>query len=268
MNDEAHTEDQFILRSTDAGVLTITMNRPQVLNSCNRQMVAELRDALAAADANASVRAVLLTGAGRAFCAGQDLAEAVPPDGSPAPDLADIVRGYNALILAIRQLEKPIVAAVNGVAAGAGANIALACDLVVAAENASFIQSFVKIGLVPDNGGTFFLPRLIGLARAASLMMLGGKLTAQQAKDWGMIHDVAPSDSLMDAAGRLARDLATQPTRALGLIKRALNASLSNDLDAQLTLEADLQREAGATADYREGVRAFQEKRSPTFGGR
>jgi 2-(1,2-epoxy-1,2-dihydrophenyl)acetyl-CoA isomerase len=261
-------EEQLVLRSIDAGVLTITMNRPEVLNSCNRQMIAELRDAIGFAAANASVRAVLLTGAGRAFCAGQDLAEAMPSDGSPAPDLGDIVKGYNALILAIRRLEKPVIAAVNGVAAGAGANIALACDVVVAAEHASFIQAFVKIGLVPDNGGTFFLPRLVGLSRATGLMMLGGKLTAQQAKDWGMIHDVVPGDSLIDAAGRLARDLATQPTRGLGLIKRALNASLSNDLDAQLALEAELQREAGRTADYHEGVRAFQEKRLPTFVGR
>src|ERR1700674_3538641 len=142
-------EEQLVLRSIDAGVLTITMNRPQVLNSCNRQMIAELRDAIGFAVANASVRAVLLTGAGRAFCAGQDLAEAMPSDGSPAPDLGDIVRGYNALILAIRRLEKPVIAAVNGVAAGAGANIALACDVVVAAEHASFIQAFFKIGLVP-----------------------------------------------------------------------------------------------------------------------
>jgi 2-(1,2-epoxy-1,2-dihydrophenyl)acetyl-CoA isomerase len=261
-------DDQYVLRALDAGVLTVTMNRPEVLNSCNRRMVAELREAFGAAAADDAVRAVLLTGAGRAFCAGQDLAEAVPPDGSPAPDIGTIVEEYNSLILAMRHLEKPVVAAVNGVAAGAGANIALACDLVIAADTASFIQAFIKIGLIPDNGGTFYLPRLVGLARAASLTMLGGKLGAQQAKDWGMIHDVAPTAALMDAARGLARELAKQPTRGLGLIKRALNASLGNDLDGQLELESRLQREAGRTADYAEGVRAFQQKRAPRFEGR
>jgi 2-(1,2-epoxy-1,2-dihydrophenyl)acetyl-CoA isomerase len=261
-------DNRFILRSVDAGVMTLTMNRPDVLNSCNRAMVTELRHALEGAGSDAGVRAVLLTGAGRAFCAGQDLAEAVPPGGAPAPDIGDIVNGYNGLILAMRRLEKPVVAAVNGVAAGAGANIALAADFVIASTEASFIQAFVKIGLIPDNGGTFYLPRLVGMARATSLAMLGGKVTAQQARDWGMIHDVAAPDGLMEAAGGLARRLATQPTRALGLIKRAFNASLGNDLEAQLALEVKLQREAGRTADYVEGVRAFQEKRAPTFVGR
>jgi 2-(1,2-epoxy-1,2-dihydrophenyl)acetyl-CoA isomerase len=261
-------DNRFILRNVDAGVLTLTLNRPDVLNSCNRGMVTELRQAFEGAGPDTTVRAVLLTGAGRAFCAGQDLAEAVPPAGKPAPDIGDIVVGYNGLILAIRRLEKPVVAAVNGVAAGAGANIALAADFVVASAEASFIQAFVKIGLIPDNGGTFFLPRLVGLARATSLAMLGGKVTAQQAKDWGMIHDVAPSEGLMDAAGAFARQLAAQPTRALGLIKRAFNASLGNDLEAQLALEARLQREAGRTADHTEGVRAFQEKRAPSYTGR
>lgn len=257
----------FVLCSVDSDVLTITMNRPTVLNSCNRQMVAELRDAFDGA-AGGDVRAVLLTGAGRAFCGGQDLAEAVPSDGSAAPDIGGIVEGYNALILAMRRLEKPVVAAVNGVAAGGGANIALACDFVIAADHASFIQAFIKIGLIPDNGGTFYLPRLIGLARATTLMMQGGKIGAQQAREWGMIHDVVPGASLMEAAGALARALACQPTRALGLIKRALDAAATNDLETQLALEARLQREAGATADYLEGVRAFQEKRSPRFVGR
>jgi 2-(1,2-epoxy-1,2-dihydrophenyl)acetyl-CoA isomerase len=260
-------ENRFILRSVDAGVLTLTMNRPDVLNSCNRGMVTELRQAFEGAGTDATVRAVLLTGAGRAFCAGQDLAEAVPP-GKPAPDIGDIVTGYNGLILAIRRLEKPVVAAVNGVAAGAGANIALAADFVIASAEASFIQAFVKIGLIPDNGGTFFLPRLVGLARATSLAMLGGKVPAQQAKDWGMIHDVAPAEGHMEAAAAFARQLAGQPTRALGLIKRAFNASLGNDLEAQLAVEAKLQREAGRTADHTEGVRAFQEKRAPAYTGR
>jgi 2-(1,2-epoxy-1,2-dihydrophenyl)acetyl-CoA isomerase len=261
-------ENRFILRSVDAGVLTLTLNRPDVLNSCNRGMVTELRQAFEGAGTDATVRAVLLTGAGRAFCAGQDLTEAVPAPGKPAPDIGDIVTGYNGLILAMRRLEKPVVAAVNGVAAGAGANIALAADFVIASTEASFIQAFVKIGLIPDNGGTFFLPRLVGLARATSLAMLGGKVPAQQAKDWGMIHDVAPAESLMEAAGAFARQLAGQPTRALGLIKRAFNSSLGNDLEAQLAVEAKLQREAGRTADHMEGVRAFQEKRAPSYTGK
>jgi 2-(1,2-epoxy-1,2-dihydrophenyl)acetyl-CoA isomerase len=260
-------EYEHVLRGTDAGVLTLTMNRPTVLNSCNRRMVSELRDAFEGAASDQAVRAVLLTGAGRAFCAGQDLAEAVPAEG-PVPDIGDIVEGYNGLVLAIRRLEKPVVAAVNGTAAGAGASLALACDIVVAADSASFIQAFIKIGLVPDTGGTFVLPRLVGLARATSLMMLGTKVTAPQAKEWGMIHEVVPGAALMETAGGLARDLATQPTRGLGLIKRALNASMANDLPAQLELEAALQREAGHSTDYIEGVRAFQEKRAPAFVGR
>jgi 2-(1,2-epoxy-1,2-dihydrophenyl)acetyl-CoA isomerase len=260
-------EYEHVLRGTEAGVLTLTLNRPTVLNSCNRRMVAELTDAFEGAASDAAVRAVLLTGAGRAFCAGQDLAEAMPVD-TPPPDIGDIVEGYNALVVTMRRLEKPIVAAVNGAAAGAGASLAFACDIVVAADNASFIQAFVKIGLIPDTGGTFFLPRLVGLARATSLMMLGSKVTAQQAKDWGMIHEVVPAAGLKETAGGLARELAALPTRGIGLIKRALNASTSNDLDAQLKVEATLQREAGWTADYKEGVRAFQEKRPPNFVGR
>lgn len=260
--------EQSVLRGVSDGVLTLTMNRPEVLNSCNRPMVAALRDGFAAAAADDGVRAVLLTGAGRAFCAGQDLAEVVPPDGGPAPDIGDVVGGYNALILAMRNLEKPVVCAVNGVAAGAGANIALACDLVIAAETASFIQAFAKIGLIPDNGGTFFLPRLVGMARATSLTMLGDRVTATQAEQMGMIHRCVPADALMDTATGLARHLATQPTRGLGLIKRALNASLANDLAAQLDVEEELQREAGQTADYLEGVRAFQQKRAARFVGR
>jgi len=261
-------DNRFILRSVDAGVMTLTMNRPDVLNSCNRGMVAELRHGFEGAGTDAGVRAVLLTAVGRAFCAGQDLTEAMPTGTGPAPDLGEIVNGYNGLIMAMRRLEKPIIAVVNGVAAGAGANIALAADFVIASAEASFIQSFVKIGLIPDNGGTFFLPRLVGLARATRLAMLGDKVSAQQALEWGMIHDVAAPDALLDTATALARHLALQPTRALGLIKRAFNASLGNDLEAQLALEAKLQREAGRSADYIEGVRAFQQKRAPTYMGR
>lgn len=260
--------DQYILSETAEGVLTLTLNRPDVLNSCNRPMVAELRDAFLGAAGDDGVRAVVLTGGGRAFCAGQDLAEAVPPEGRAMPDIGDIVEGYNELILAIRGLPKPVVAAVNGVAAGAGANIALACDFVIAADSASFIQAFSKIGLVPDNGGTFFLPRLVGMARATQLAMLADKLSADQAKAWGMIYEVVPHPVLMDTAHGLARELARMPTRGLGLIKRALDASWDNTLEQQLALEAELQREAGRTHDYMEGVRAFQQKRKPNFLGR
>ena len=259
---------QYITHTVAEGVATVTLDRPEVLNSCNRPMVAELARAIDACGADDGVRAVVLTGAGRAFCAGQDLAEAVPSDPEPAPDIGDIVEGYNELIRRMRGLEKPIVAAVNGVAAGAGANIALACDFVIAADNASFIQAFARIGLVPDNGGTFFLPRLVGMARATQLAMLAEKVTAQQALEWGMIYRVVPAAELATTAGSFAAELARQPTRALGLIKRALNAAWSNDLEAQLGLEAALQREAGRTADYLEGVRAFQQKRRAAFLGR
>ena len=261
-------EFQYITSATEQGVATLTLNRPDVLNSCNRRMVTELCVALASAAVDATVRAVLLTGAGRAFCAGQDLAEVVPPDGGEIPDIGDVVQGYNALIQSIRGIEKPVVCAVNGVAAGAGANLALACDIVFAAENASFVQAFAKIGLVPDTGGTFFLPRLVGVARATSMMMLAEKVTATQALEWGMIYKVLPAAELLAAATALARHLATQPTMGLGLTKRAINASLTNDLAAQLQLEAELQSAAGGSADYLEGVRAFQQKRAPTFVGR
>ena len=259
---------EHILNTVEQGVATITLNRPDVLNSINRAMAAEVRSAFAAASADREVRAVLLTGAGRGFCAGQDLAEAMPKDG-PAPDLGDIVaRGYNPIVRTIRQLDKPVVCAVNGVAAGAGANLAFSCDFVLAAADASFIQSFSKIGLVPDTGGTFFLPRLVGMARATALMMLADKVSAQDAVAMGLILRVVESGKLLEEATALARSLATRPTRGLGLIKRALNASATNGLDEQLALEAQLQAEAGSTADYQEGVKAFLEKRAPVFIGR
>ena len=259
---------EHILYDADQGVATITLNRPDVLNAFNRAMAAEVRQAFSAAGADPGVRAVLMTGAGRAFCAGQDLAEAMPKEG-PAPDLGDIVaRGYNPIVRTIRQLDKPVVCAVNGVAAGAGANLAFACDFVLASSDASFVQSFSKIGLVPDTGGTFFLPRCIGMARATALMMLADKVTAQEAVTMGLILRVIDAPNLLTEATALARKLAQQPTRGLGLIKRALNASATNGLDEQLALEAQLQAEAGSTADYREGVRAFLEKRPPVFVGR
>lgn len=259
---------EFITAATDQGVSTITLNRPDVLNSFNRGMARELQAALTAAGADAAARAVLLTGAGRGFCAGQDLGEATA--GRPgAIDLGDIVKtSYIPIVRAIREMEKPVVCAVNGVAAGAGANLAFACDIVVAAEDASFIQSFSKVGLVPDTGGTFFLPRLVGLARATALMMLSEKLPAQKALEWGMIYSVVPHAVLMETAHALARQLATMPTRGLALTKRALNASMGNHLLAQLDVEAEMQREAGRTEDFAEGVRAFLEKRKPVYSGR
>jgi 2-(1,2-epoxy-1,2-dihydrophenyl)acetyl-CoA isomerase len=261
-------EYEFVIRQSGDGVLALTLNRPEVLNSCNRRMVAELCHAFTEAATDGGVRSVLLTGAGRAFCAGQDLAEAAASGGASLPDIGDIVAGYNGLIRAIRGLEKPVICAVNGVAAGAGANIALACDLVIAADDAPFIQAFVKIGLIPDNGGTYFLPRLVGLARATSMAMLGDKVLGEQAAAWGMIYRSVPPGVVLSTARELAELLAKAPTRSLGFIKRALNASATNDLDRQLDLEEELQREAGRTADYVEGVRAFQQKRKPSFVGR
>ena len=252
------------------GVLRLTLNRPDVLNSFNAPMAREVQDALAAAATNAGVRAVLLTGAGRGFCAGQDLAEALPKEGEKTPpDLGDFVRTtWNPIIRAIRTLEKPVVCAVNGTAAGAGANLAFACDIVFASSAATFIQSFAKIGVIPDSGGTFLLPRIVGLQRATALTMLAEKLSAEQAREFGLVYKVVAPESLLDEAEACAKQLATQPTRALGLIKRGFNHSLGVSLDAQLAYEEVLQREAGGTADYAEGVQAFLEKRPPRFTGR
>ena len=258
---------QFILMSVEAGVMKITLNRPDVLNSFTLAMSHELRAALEAARGDKSVRAVLITGAGRGFCAGQDLTD-VPPAVEGRMDLGTTVRQtYNPLISLIRKLEKPVVCAVTGVAAGAGANLAIACDIVIAAETASFIQSFAKIGLIPDSGGTFFLPRAVGLPMAKALMMLGEKITATRAAEIGMIYKVVPADQLEAEAMKIANQLAEMPTKGLGFTKRALNASMSNDLQAQLDVEEELQREAGRTADFIEGVAAFNEKRKPTFRG-
>ncbi len=261
--------NEFISYEVAQGVATITLRRAEVLNSFHRPMAAELQRALASAAADESVRAVLLTAVGRAFSAGQDLAEAVPPGESELPDVGDIVRdSYNPIVRALRSLPRPVVCAVNGVAAGAGANIALACDFVFAAENASFIQAFTKIGLIPDSGGTFILPRLVGTARAMSLMVLGEKLGAAEAHRLGMIHEVVPESTLQDVATAFAQRLAAMPTHAIALTKQAILATWSNDLDAQLELEERLQRDAGRSADYLEGVRAFQQKRAPQFRGK
>ncbi|MCB0718746.1 MAG: enoyl-CoA hydratase/isomerase family protein [Bacteroidetes bacterium] len=251
------------------GVARVTLNRPDVLNSFNDQMGREFLDVLSTVKDQADVRAILLTGKGRAFCAGQDLAEVMPADDRPAVDLRGIVANrYNLIVRTIRETEKPFVCAVNGVAAGAGANLALACDFVVASRRASFIQSFSNIGLVPDTGGSFFLPRLIGLQRANALMMLGGKLSADDALGIGLIYEVVAEEDLETRSLELATLLSNKPTKGLGLTKRLLNASMANTLEQQLVMEAELQSVAGATSDYREGVTAFVEKRTPRYLGR
>jgi 2-(1,2-epoxy-1,2-dihydrophenyl)acetyl-CoA isomerase len=259
--------EEFIICTTSDGVATVTLNRPDVLNSFNGAMALALQATFASFAKDASVRAVLLTGAGRAFCAGQDLDEALAQS-EKRPNLGAIVRRtWNPIIRAIRTIEKPVVCAVNGVAAGAGANVAFACDITFASANATFVQSFAKIGLIPDSGGTFILPRIVGLQRAAALTMLAERITAAQALEYGLIYKVCEAAALSDASRAAAQQLAAMPTRALGLIKRGFNRSLGIDLDAQLDLEADLQHEAGGTADYSEGVRAFVEKRKPRFTG-
>ena len=251
-----HIEDQ---------VCIIKLNRPKVFNSFNKEMAMQMQAILDDCEKNADVRAILLTGEGKAFCAGQDLQEITDPNG---PELSAIVREhYNPIIERIRNIEKPIVCAVNGVAAGAGANIALACDITIAGESVAFIQAFSKIGLIPDSGGTFFLPRIIGMQKAAALMMLADKIMAADAEKMGMIYKVCADESLMEETLKVAKKLASLPTIGLGLTKRALNKSMTNDLTAQLALEDELQTAAGKTYDYNEGVTAFLEKRKPNFKG-
>ncbi|MSP50532.1 MAG: 2-(1,2-epoxy-1,2-dihydrophenyl)acetyl-CoA isomerase [Alphaproteobacteria bacterium] len=258
-----------VLYQAEAGVATLTLNRPESLNALTGAMHGELRAALARAAGDPEVRCLVLTGAGRGFCSGADLTDSSVIAAGGVPDLAKTLETtYNPLIRALRDLPKPIVAAVNGVAAGAGANIALSCDLVLAARSALFIQAFCKIGLIPDAGGTWLLPRHVGRARAAGLALLGDKLPAEQAEAWGLIWKVVDDDKLADEAAKLAGHLATQPTTALGLIKKALAGAETNTLDAQLDLERDLQTIAGRTDDFREGVAAFREKRPTRFTGR
>ena len=266
MTDQSH--DRCVLVEQRDGVLTLTLNRPDVLNSFTRRMAHEMHAALTHAASDPSVRAVLITGAGRAFCAGQDLAEALPQGDGPMPDIGEIVVScFNPIIRGIRHLEKPVICAVNGVAAGAGANLAFACDLTIAADSATFVESFAKLGLIPDTSGTFFVPRLVGIQRATGMFFLADKVPAQKAKEWGLIWDVVPHAQLLETAYGMAHSLATQATRGFGLTKRALNASFANSLNAQLDVEAQLMTEAGRTADYEEGVRAFLEKRKPVYRG-
>jgi 2-(1,2-epoxy-1,2-dihydrophenyl)acetyl-CoA isomerase len=258
-----------ILFTQDGGIARLTLNRPDRLNSFTDAMHAEVRDALGKVGADPSARVLLLTGAGRGFCAGQDLGDrAVAPGGEPVDLGASIERNYKPLLLTLRSLPLPVVCAVNGVAAGAGANLALACDIVIAARSASFIESFCKLGLIPDTGGTYFLPRLVGTARAMGLAMLGDKLSAEQAAAWGLIWQCVDDAELPTVTERLLVHLATAPTRGLARTKEALYRSPANTLEAQLDLERDFLRELGYSDDYREGVAAFVAKRPPKFSGR
>jgi len=252
--------------SLSNGVCTLTLNRPEVFNSFNREMALALQRALDDCEKDDAVRAIVITGEGKAFCAGQDLAEATDPNG---PELKSIVKDhYNPIIERIRNIEKPVIAAVNGVAAGAGANIALACDLTIAKHSASFIQAFSKIGLIPDSGGTFFLPRIIGAQKALALMMTGDKVSAEQADQMNMIYKAVADESFEAEVEKLVVMLAAMPTKGFGLTKRAVNQSFTNNLTQQLAIEEELQTLAGQTADFTEGVNAFLEKRKPVFTGK
>lgn len=261
--------DAFILSEVEQGVMTITLNCPDRLNSFNDLMHQQLAACLTQAERDDNVRCLLITGAGRGFCAGQDLNDRNVDPSGPAPDLGlSVERFYNPLVRRLAALPKPVIAAVNGVAAGAGATLALGCDIVLAARSANFVMAFSKLGLVPDCGGSWFLPRVAGRARAMGLALLGEKLSAEQAAQWGMIWQLVEDAELADTSRQLARHLATQPTFGLGLIKKALQVSETNGLDAQLDLERDYQRLAGRSDDYREGVSAFLTKRPPQFSGK
>jgi 2-(1,2-epoxy-1,2-dihydrophenyl)acetyl-CoA isomerase len=252
----------------DNGIAVLTLNRPDKLNSFTQAMHLEVRDALAKLQADNSARVLVLTGAGRGFCAGQDLSDRAVEPGSPGVDLGDSVEKFYApLVMTLRSLPMPVICAVNGVAAGAGANLALACDIVLAAKSASFIEAFCKLGLIPDTGGTWHLPRLIGMARATGLAMLGEKLSAEKAEQWGLIWRAVPDESLMEEAMAMATHFATAPTKGLAFTKKALQASYANTLPDQLQLEAQMMRELGYSHDYREGVAAFMAKRPANFKG-
>jgi 2-(1,2-epoxy-1,2-dihydrophenyl)acetyl-CoA isomerase len=260
--------DQAILVERRPGYRVVTLNRPDRLNAFNDAMHLELRKAVEEIEADRSCRALMINGSGRGFCAGQDLNDRLVKPGEKLPPNTSLERYYNPLVRKLRALPFPVIAAVNGVAAGAGCNIALACDIVIAARSASFVQSFARIGLVPDSGGTWFLPRLVGNARARGLALLAQEIKAEKAAEWGMIWRCVADDALIYEARRICDHFSFAPTQGLALIRRALDASSSNDLDTQLDLERDLQREANMLPDYAEGVRAFMEKRKPKFQGR
>jgi 2-(1,2-epoxy-1,2-dihydrophenyl)acetyl-CoA isomerase len=258
-----------IVLALSEGVATITLNRPDRLNAFNDAMHAEMREALARIGSDGTVRTLILTGAGRAFCAGQDLSDrSVKPGDAPRDLGASLEANYNPLVLALRALPLPVLCAVNGVAAGAGASIALACDIVVAARSASFIQAFSKLGLVPDCGGTYFLTRSLGAPRALGLALFGERLNAEQAQSWGLIWKCVDDVALLSTVRALAAQLAAGPTRGFALTKQAIYIAEQRALAAQLDLERDFQRELGHTRDYREGVAAFLEKRAPLFNGK
>lgn len=267
MTAEAQGSTQSVLlESHEGGVLTLTLNRPERMNALNAGLGEALFDAVRRAAGDESCRVLLLTGAGRGFCAGADLSDRAVAPGAGRPDLGEALdKRFNPLIRALRRLPKPVVCAVNGAAAGIGANIAFACDIVLAAKSASFLQAFARIGLIPDGGGSWVLPRLVGDARARALMMLADPIGAEQAADWGMIYRAVSDDLLMGEAHAIAERFAAGPTHAYGLMKRAFLASPANTLDAQLDLERDLQREAGQADEYVEGVKAFLEKRPANF---
>jgi len=255
-----------ITKQISNGVATLTLNRPEVFNSFNREMAFLLQNELDECATDKTVRAIVLTGSGKAFCAGQDLKEVTTADLNPGFKKI-LEEHYNPIITRIRAIEKPVIAAVNGVAAGAGANIALACDIVIASEKASFIQAFSKIGLIPDSAGTFFLPRLIGFQKASALMMTGEKVSAEQAERMGMIYKVVSPEDFNAEVMALAENMAKMPTKALAMTKKLLNKSMTNNLEQQLNLESKLQIEAAQSDDYAEGVASFMEKRKPNFKG-
>ena len=263
----ASIAEPVLIETLEGGVLTLTLNRPERMNALNGALIEAIGAGIRRAATEDGCRVVLITGAGKGFCAGADLTDRAIAPGGARPDLGDSLdKRYNPLIRAIRALPKPVVAAINGAAAGAGLNIALACDIVIAARSARFLQAFARIALVPDAGGTWTLPRLVGEARARALMMLADPIEAEEAARWGMIWRAYDDDELPGAARELVARLASGPTEAYGLMKQAFLASSTNSLDAQLDLERDLQREAGATDDFLEGVAAFLQKRPVQFG--